>query len=502
MRAQDLRVGVRAQFFIDPHYIFDLPNMAASRYLYDTLADRDADGRPQPGIATSWTLLDDHTWEFRLRPGVKFHDGSPLTAEDVAFSIERIPNVPTNPNPYTANLRNITSVEVVDPLTIRLHTDRPNAVIPGQMTNVFIVSHIRAAGALPPDFASGKAAVGTGPYKLVSYTYGEAMELERNDEYYGRKPYWRRIRIRVIPSNSARIAALLAGDVDLIDQIPPSNVKALEANPAVRVYKKISDRVVYLQLDQREAVPAQVTDGTGHPLSVNPFRDARVRQAISKAINRPALVDAALEGQGAPIGQLVPEGFGAYNPALAAPPYQAGASRALIAAAGLEHGLAMTVTCTNDRLMSDTEVCQAIGQMLTRAGISTKVETVPGATFYQKLTRNEIPVVLYSSSTSSTRDATHTLALALHSVDQKQGFGLANRGGFKDPELDRMIEDAVYSTGPEREKKLMAAMAKAMEMAVVIPLYDEMTILAGRRNLIYDPRVDEQTVATSTLPVP
>ncbi len=497
-RAQDLRVGVRAEFNIDPHFIFNLSNMAIARYTYDSFVDRDTDGYPRNGITESWKLIDDHTWEFRLRPGVHFQDGSTLTAEDIKFSIDRIPNVPENPNPYTPNLRSIIGVEIVDPLTIRLHTDRPNAVLPGQMTNIFIVSHIRAAGATSPDFDSGRAAIGTGPYKMVGYKYGASLDLERDENYHGAKPYYRHIHITVIPNDSARIAALLAGDVDLVDLIPPTNVAALETNPAVSVFKKISDRIFYLQLDQRDHVPSGVTDAAGQPLTTNPFHDARVRQALNMAIDRTALIKRVLDGQGEATGQLIPKTFGAYNPAIPVPAYDPEGARKLIAAAGLKNGLGMTVTC----MVGDAALCQVLGQMFARAGVAAKVETTPGATFYSKLARHEIPIVLYSSSTSSTRDASYTLIMALHSVDTKQKLGGANRGGFADAGLDRMIEDAAFTTASDRDQKLEAAMAEGMRIAAVLPLYDEVTISAGRKGLTYEPRVDEQLVATAARPAP
>ncbi len=156
--AQTLTMGMQTGFGIDPHVLFLGPNMAAARHVFDTLVNRDADSRWTPGLTESWTAIADRVWELKLRQGVTFQDGSPFTAEDVAFSLQRIPNIPNNTGSYATNLRGITRVEVVDPHGIRLHTAAPNPVLPGQLTNVFIVSAKAAAGAGTADFSRGRAA--------------------------------------------------------------------------------------------------------------------------------------------------------------------------------------------------------------------------------------------------------------------------------------------------------------------------------------------------------
>ena len=161
--AQTLTMATQSTFGIDPHFFFNGPNMAAARHIYDTVISRDENSRQVPGAVESWRAVEPQIWELKLRPGVTFHDGSPFTAEDIAFSIARIPNVPGNIGPYTINLRTIERVEIVDPLTVRLHTSEPNPLIPGQLTNVFVVSARAAANASTEDFNRGRAAIGTGP---------------------------------------------------------------------------------------------------------------------------------------------------------------------------------------------------------------------------------------------------------------------------------------------------------------------------------------------------
>ncbi len=464
--AQELTVGLRSEFYIDPHYLFLGPNMAAARHLYEALVDRDADARPQPGLAESWQMVDDKIWEFKLRRGVVFHDGGKFTAADVVFSIDRVPNLANNPGPYTPNLRTIVRTEVVD------------------------------------DFASGKAAIGTGPFKLVSYSRGERMVVERNERYWGAQPAWQRVTFKVMTNNSSRLAALLSGDVDLIEELPPSDAVELSKSSKVNVFRRVSDRVMYLLPNVGAETLPLLTDAEGAPLADNPLRDLRVRQAISKALDRQLLVDRALDGQAVPAGQIVPAEFGSPGTALAAEKADPAGAQRLLAEAGLPKGFGLTLACTNDRYVNDARVCQSVGQMLTRAGIKSKVEALPGSVFFPKIrvTKSEMPLILYGTSSSSTRDATHALSLVLHSYDAEQDFGQSNRGNFRDAGLDNIIEAAVFTVGERREPMLRAAMAEGMRLLGAIPLYNQMTIAAARKGITYTPRMDEQLVATGARP--
>lgn len=499
--AQELRIGTQSPFVIDPHYTFLGPDMAVAREIYDSFVGRDAESRWVPGLAVSWTPIDDHTWEFKLRPGVKFSDGTPFTAEDVAFSFHRVMTLQT-PSGFTSNMRSIVRTEIVDPLTIRVVTDRPNAVLPGQLTNIFIVSAKLAADASTADFQSGRAAVGTGPYKVVSYTRGANLELARNETYWGEKPAWARVSKRVIGNDASRVAALLAGDLDLIDDVPPTDVARLERTAGVKVFKQRSDRVMFLQPNTRLDRLPLVTDTAGAPLPANPLRDPRVRRALSLAIDRTTLAARAFDGQAIPATQLVPPGFGGYDAALPVLPYDPAAARRLLAEAGFPSGFGMTVACTNNRYVADEKVCQVIGQMLQRAGLQMKVETQPASMLFPRARPdvNEWPLLFAGQSNSTSRDPTHVLSLAVHSFDPKAGLGSSNRGGFSDPALDAAIDAAVRRLDNGREAALHAAMMQAIDLGAIIPLYVQVVVAAARDGIAYQPRMDEQTVAQQATP--
>lgn len=492
--AQVLRMGVQAPFVVDPHWLFLGPNMAAAREIFDSLVGRDADARWTPSLAESWHQIDKLTWEFKLRQGVRFHDGSPFTADDVAATIARIPNLPGNPGPYTPNIRTVVQTEIVDPYTIRLHTDRPNPTLPGQLTNVFIIpAHL----AHEPGEAGGtRVAIGTGPFKLVDFRYGEGMTLARNDAYWGEEPDFARVEVKVISNDAAREAALLAGDIDVMENVPPDDVARLRADPAVQVFARPADRVVFLLPNTGADRLPLLTDAAGQALPANPLRDLRVRQAISAALDRGALVERVLSGQGVPSMQIVPEGFLGWSD-VKVPKPDVPTARRLLGEAGYPAGFRMTLACTNDRYVYDARICQALAQMLSRAGLQTAVDASPGSVFMPRTRagKNAMPLILYAISLSSLRDVGYILGLVAHSADEANGFGDGNRGGFSDPALDRTIEAAIVQSAPTREAALQNAEAETIGRLGIVPLYDEMTIAAARRGITYVPRIDEQFVA-------
>jgi peptide/nickel transport system substrate-binding protein len=505
-----LTVAVESPFGVDPHFMFNGPNMAVARQIYDSVINRDSESRFVPGLVESWEATDPTTWVLKLRRGVQFHDGSPFTAEDIAFSMARIREVPNNPGPYTSNLRTITAVEVADPYTVRIRTDRPNPTLMGQLTNIFVVSHIAARGdgsalgASTTDFNSGKAAIGTGPYRLVAIHGTEGATLTRNPTYWGEAPAYEKAELRVIGGDAARLAALLSGDVDLIENVPPADVPRLERDGRATLFRRNSDRIMFVIPNVGPATLPMLTDKAGKPLETNPLRDPRVRHALSLAIDRSALAERAMDGQAVPTAQLVPQQFGGFDPAFAVPGADPQAARKLLAEAGYPEGFGLTIGCSNNRFVNDARVCQAIGQMLTRAGLQAKVETLPGTVFFPRTVagKNDFPLMLYGLSLSSSRDASYILSSAVHTRIVQEAYGQGNRGGFSDPEMDAAIQEAVTYSGPDREEKLRATMRHALEAWPIIPLYNQVTLAAARKEVLYEPRMDEQTLAQQARPAP
>src|SRR5262245_3582398 len=287
VHAQTITIGLAADVTsIDPHFHLLTPNASLGEHVFDLLVYKDATQRLKPGLAVSWRAVDDLTWEFKLREGVKFHDGSEFTADDVVFSLNRPETVKNSPGPYTVFTKAITEKIVVDKHTLRLKTATPYPLVPNEVGAVMIVSRRAAQNATTDDFNTGKAAIGTGPYKFVRWMRGDRIELVRNDAYWGPKPAWERVTFRLITNDPARVAALLSGDVQAIEAVPTSDLAKLKANPQLELFRAVSNRLIYLQHDSSRQNHPMVTDRAGKPLDRNPLKDPRVRQAPAVAIHR------------------------------------------------------------------------------------------------------------------------------------------------------------------------------------------------------------------------
>jgi peptide/nickel transport system substrate-binding protein len=501
--AADLTVGARFDPTLDPHFLYLSTNMAYAQHIFEPLVARDVNSQPVPGLAESWRPLDDKTWEFKLRRGVRFHDGQEFTAEDVLFTVKRVPSLANNPSPYTGALRSVVATEAPDPYTVIFRTDRPNPILPNQFTIMSIVSHKAAAGAAPADFASGKAAIGTGPYKFVRYARGDRLELERNPDFHGPKPAWDKVTFRFIPSAPSRVAALVAGDVDMIDYVPTADLPRLRTDARTSLFQRASDRVIYVVPNLNGDTIDGLTTKDGQALDRNPLKDRRVRQALTLAVNRPALVDRVMEGFAAPAGQLVPEGFFGYDPGIKPPAYDPARAKALLKEAGWPDGFGMTVACTTDRYVNDAAICQALGQMWARIGLAMKVETYPSNVYFPKVRpgKTEVPMMLLGWGSSSTGDSSGALAGLLHSIDASRGYGAYNFGAYGSPDVDRRIEEATSTMDRTRRETLMqGAMRAAIEDGAVIPLHTQMTAVATRKGIAYAPRADEWTMAMQATP--
>ncbi len=493
--ATDLTIGIGADVTaIDPHYHNVTPNNNVAAHIFDYLVLRDERQKPIPGLAESWRTVDPLTWEFKLRRGVKFHDGSEFTAADVVASIERVPLVPNSPSPFTAYTKQIKEMSVIDPYTIRFHTAAPYPLMPTDMTQVAIIS-AKAAKASTEDFNSGKAAIGTGPYKLVRYAKGDRIELARHDGYWGGKTPWEKVTLRLLPNDASRVAALLAGDVQAIEYVPTSDVARIRADKRLNVYKVIADRLIYLHMDSDRDVSPFVTDKDGKPLAKNPLKDPRVRKAISKAINRNAIVDKVMEGEAVAAGQLLADGMFGTTRNLKVEPYDPAGAKKLLSEAGYPGGFGVTIHAPNNRYVNDAKIAQAVAQMLTRVGIATKVEAMPSATYFPQATDLKFSLMLLGWS-SGTGEASSPLKALLATYSRDKGFGTANRGRYSNPRVDALLEQALATVDdPKREALLQRATEIAIDDTGIIPLHFQVNLWATRNGITYVPRTDENTLA-------
>jgi peptide/nickel transport system substrate-binding protein len=503
--AQTLTIGVRAgPESIDPHFSALGVHVEALKHIYDTLVRADENLQVQPALAESWRAVDGTTWEFRLRRGVKFHDGSDFTAEDVRFSIERIPGV-TGPNPATLYTRRIQGVQVVDPHTIRLTTAEPAPTLPNDLVRLLIVSSRAAANTTRETaseaFNSGRAAIGTGPYRYVSWTPRQELVLERFDGYWGGAQPWQRVVRREISNDAARTAQLLARQVDMISRVTASDVQTLQRNQRLAVPTQETIFVFLLDFDLRERSP-QVSAKDGSPLASNPFRDPRVREAIDLAIDRRALSDVSMEGMGAPATQIVSRGIFGYDQSIAEVRPNLVRARQLLAEAGFPNGFRFTLSFTADRLPGDREVGTALVQMLARVGIDVLPAAMPVAVLFSARPRGELSATMAGWGTI-TGEAYYTYSAIAHSADAARRLGQFNWRGYSNPRVDALVTQAgsELDEGKRREQLMQAAQLFTADRATLPLTVIKYAWAVWRdRATIVRLRTDEETLAMDIVP--
>jgi peptide/nickel transport system substrate-binding protein len=386
----------------------------------------------------------------------------------------------------------IASLAVTDPRTLRIKTRGPDPSLPLNGMTAYIVSPREASTA---DFNAGRAAVGSGPFKFVSWQPGDALQLARNDAFWGERPDFANVTIRPMSGDAARVAALLSGDVDLIDRVSQSDLPRLRANPAFAVTTSPSSRVIYIALDQAGETTPFVTGKDGKPLPKNPLRDARVRRALSMAINRTAIVDRVLQGGGQATGQLAVPGQLGYDPTLKPPAFDLAAAKALLAEAGYPDGFRITLHSPNNRYVEDAKTAQAVAQFWSRIGLDARVEVMPANVFFTRSGKREFSAFLIGFG-HSTGDAWLGLSQVLQSYDGN-GTGGLNRGRYSDPAFDRVMEEArgVFDKG-RREALLRQAQRIAFEQdAGILPLHVPDNVWAHRADISYEGGIDEGTLA-------
>jgi peptide/nickel transport system substrate-binding protein len=499
--AQSLSVGLASTLVsLDPHYFIGAEDKAMAMHIFDRLIEFGPDTKLKPGLATQWHSVEPTVWALELRPNVVWQDGVPFTADDVAFTIGRVPHVPNSPGGYTGFVKAITGVEVVDPLHIRFRTAAPYAALPVDLASVHIISRHIGEGATTDDYNSGKAEIGTGPYRVVHYSNGDRLEVERNDRWWGPRPDWAHVTFRMITAAAPRTAALLSGDVNIIESVSAADLPMLRKDNRFALYATSSLRTFDLRLNFSPNPPeAFVADNAGRPMARNPLQDTRVRQALSLAINRQAISERVMDGTCTPTTQWLPPGSYSYIPDLVTV-YNPTEAKALLARAGLPDGFHMALHVPSDRYPNGTSVAQAIAQMWSRIGIRTEVEAPPWTVFVARRGNNEYAISLGGLGIP-TGEANYLLYNFLGTRNVQMGRGSSNDGGYSNPGLDGLIDKAAttFDDG-ERERLLIAAEKLAIEDAADITVCQIQALWATRKPLTYDVRSDERTLAMGVHP--
>ncbi len=494
--AQNLTIGLAgAVTSIDPHYYNATPNNQIAYHIFDPLIRRTADGRLLPALATEWHATDDTHWDIRLRDGVTWHDGKPLTAEDVAFSLTRLRNIPGAPGGFASLVNSLSSVEATGPLSVRITTARPAPTLPAALSAIMIVSRHAGQDARTEDYNSGRAAIGTGQYRLTRYVSGERVELVRSDTA---RPAarWQQVTFRQIPSIATRTATVLAGDIDLIEAPAITDLARLRSDNRVTLSSTLSDRVAYVMPMQQLGADAEpVTTHDGRRIDPSPLTNRDVRRALSMAINRRGIAERIMQGTVEPTGQLLPAGYFSALPDVPVPDYDPEGAKRLLAAAGYPDGFRLTVAAANDRVPYNVEVVQAIAQMWARIGVAVNVNGVPTSVYVTLASNQRVPAYFGSWGNPSLESSQMMMSL-LVTHRPEASTGTYNWARYSRPEFDRLVIDATQTLDDTRREAILRDATRfVLDDLGLIPVYHFVNLWAARRGLRYEPRADGMTLA-------
>lgn len=498
--AQQIRIGLAAEpSSIDPHYHVLTPNEQLRKHIFESLTRYDNERRIMPVLATSWRTVDARTWEFKLRKDVKFHDGSPFTAQDVIYSLCRVSKVANSPAPFTFATRQISRATATDPHTLILETSTVYPLLPNDMSKIGIISakvnhgeSVRftkdgCSGENWPetaDFNNGKLAIGTGPYRFGEYVPGKQTVLYRNEQYWSNKPLWTKVYFRPLPSNAARMSALLNDEVDLIEAPPQEDVIRVQADPRFVLARNRSARVIFLQFDARSDHNSAIKGTAG-----NPLKDKLVREAISRAIDRFSISRNIMGGFSQPAWQLL---YTAQDHKIAGW-YDRDKAKALLAQAGHPTGFDLTLSSPSDRYVNDGKIAREIARMLTSVGIRTRANLLPANAFFAKRNKGELGFRL-GSWMATTGEMSYPLRMIVATPDKMKGNGTANYDGYSNPAVDRLLDEAMeISENTKRQRLLQRASDLAIEDFAVIPIHYEINLWAMKKDIIFEGRWDSKT---------
>lgn len=505
-----LTIGVRSEAnSLDPHWTQLSADVQVQEHIFEKLVSLDSASQPIPGLALSWETVDEDTWEFKLREDVTWHDGEAFDADDVLFTFDRlragISGAPASPSFQLEKGGKTWSK--VDAHTIRIDTEGPYPTVAEDLAMLPIVAEHIARDVTPAvDFNSGQAAVGTGPFVFEEFSPGSLVSVTKNPDWWGGEVEWDRVVFRPITQDASRLAALLNGDVNMIDYPPTIDLPQLQEDPNFTVSTIPSDRLIYLMPGYKHVEPF-VTDNDGQVMVPNPLRDMRVRKALSLAVDRETIRDRVMGGASLPAKNIVPPGFFGYVDGLEPDAYDPEQAKALLEEAGYGDGFRITLHGPNDRYVNDARILEVVAQMWSRVGITAEVDAMPRNIFFSRLIRGDeltIPgfdVPEFSMSLTGwgtvAGEATYTVSGTLETYNAATGGGNGNFGRYSNPEVDARSVLAKQTIDPDaRLDLLQEAIRIGMDDYAYIPLHFQVNNWAMSADLEHQPRTNERTLAT------
>ncbi len=466
---------------MDPHALALLYHSRVVSQVYEGLVNRGRNFELEPSLALSWQATSATTWRFRLRPNVRFHDGTPFTADDAVFSIAR---ALAKNSQRAFQMRGIMSARKVDELTIDILLAAPDAVLPDKLALVGMMSKAWAEKhgvVLPQDYNAKQEthavrnANGTGPYLLKSYEPDNRLVLAANAHWWGKRGNVEEAVYTVIQSDATRLAALASGQVDFVIDPPFQDVARLKSEGRFRLVDTVDIGTQYLGFDQSRG-ELQFADVKGR----NPFKDLRVRRAIYQAIDVDAIVAKVLRGLAAPTGSHVSTRVDGYLPELDKRLlYDPAASRALLKDAGYPEGFGVTLDCVNVAFRS--AVCQAIAGMLAQVGIRVNFQPSPTSQFFPKLTQATSSFFEFGWSPATDPWPILNATVRTHG---EGGLGAFNGGRYSNPTLDTLIDGIRIEPDLARRRAMVGDALRLMHADLpLIPLYRRTLTWVMRRSV-------------------
>jgi peptide/nickel transport system substrate-binding protein len=462
---------------LDPHAQNEGPTHNLNHHIYEALIIRDTQGRPLPALAESWGITSDPlVWEFKLRKGVKFHDGAPFTADDVVFSYERA-RQPTSD--MKSLLGSVDTITKVDDHTVRLKTKGPNPLLPANLTDLFIMSKAWAEknnATKVQDFKNKEEnfavrnANGTGPFVLVTREPDIKTVMKRNESYWGKGQVPLEITELVyvpIKQDATRVAALLSGEVDFVQDVPVQDIAKLQGTQNIKVNIGPENRSIFLGMNvgQGELKTADVK-------GKNPFADKRVRHAVNMAINRQTIQRVVMRGQSIPTGIIAPPGVNGYTKELdVIPPNDIAKAKAMMKEAGYEGGLTITLNCPNDRYVNDEAICQAVVGQLAAIGIKVNLVSQSKSIHFPLIQKNPPETDFYLLGWGvPTFDSHYIFTLLYHTRTDKEGGWNGTR--FSNKEVDELTVGLTRETDLAKRNQNIARIWKILQdETIYIPIH-------------------------------
>ncbi|TXL76336.1 ABC transporter substrate-binding protein [Vineibacter terrae] len=465
---------------LDPHAQNEGPTSAMAQHIYDPLIQRDPSLKKIPNLALSWKPIAPTVWEFKLRPGVTFSDGSPFTADDVVFSINRVLSPTSDFKTYLASVK---EAKAIDPLTVHMVTDGPNPILPDQLTNIFIMSKAwceKHNVAKPQSYKDKEEtfavrnAMGTGPFMVKQRDPDIKTVLVKNPAYWGKdefKDYPDELVYTPIKEPATRVAALISGQLDFVLDVQLQDVARVKQTPGLKTLETAQIRSIFLGLDVGSP-ELKYSDVKGK----NPFADKRVREAMYKAIDINAIKTKVMRNFSAPAGLITPKGVSGWTKELdARQPYDVAGAKKLMAEAGYGNGFRVTLDCPNDRYNNDEAICQAVVGMLAQIGIQIDLQARSKTLHFPKLQKKDSSFYLLGWGVP-TLDSHYVFSFMYQTNDGKKN-GAWNFTGYSDPKLDGLIGKMAQETDIEkRDGEIAEAWKIARDSSIYLPLHHQVIV--------------------------